>query len=83
MSEGINSVELDVEDDKFTSNNEEIQVEVLDARGRRVAKASGSVGSIEITDAIFWWPYSMNGTHHGYLYTLKVGNIIIHLSNLA
>lgn len=50
----------------------DVSVEVLDRNGSSVAKGSGNMGQLMIKNVIPWWPYTMNHTHYGYQYTLKV-----------
>ena len=47
-------------------------VDVIDKEGKVVASGSNQSGTIEVKDAHLWWPYTMNSTSSGYLYTFKV-----------
>ncbi|KAK2141385.1 hypothetical protein LSH36_1110g00041 [Paralvinella palmiformis] len=49
-----------------------ISVEVVNKEGMVLASSSGDSGNIETKAAHLWWPYTMNTTHYGYLYTLKI-----------
>jgi len=51
-----------------------ISVEVVNKEGMVLASSSGDSGNIEMKAAHLWWPYTMNTTHYGYLYTLKVSD---------
>ncbi|CAG2166055.1 unnamed protein product [Oppiella nova] len=46
-------------------------IDVLDKKGNKVADNKGFSGVITITNATFWWPYTMD-PNPGYQYTLKV-----------
>jgi beta-galactosidase/beta-glucuronidase len=47
-------------------------VEVTDKDGKTVATSLGEVGILTVNNPHLWWPYTMNATDFGYLYTLKV-----------
>lgn len=50
----------------------EVVVDVFDKKGNTVSAGNkGTTGSITITNATFWWPYTTN-PNPGYLYTLRV-----------
>ena len=49
-----------------------VSVNILDKRKQSVASGSGEEGKLNVKDAIFWWPYTMNATHFGYMYALEV-----------
>ncbi|KAL5017218.1 hypothetical protein ScPMuIL_006807 [Solemya velum] len=48
------------------------KVEVIDMDGFIVGRQNGSQGQITVTNANFWWPYTMTAEKPGYMYTLKV-----------
>lgn len=47
-------------------------VEVVDKQGQIVASSNKFQDTLTIKNANFWWPWTMNATSPGYLYTLKV-----------
>ncbi|XP_053376581.1 beta-glucuronidase-like [Mercenaria mercenaria] len=49
-----------------------VKVEVADKEGHVVATSNMYKDTVTIRDAHFWWPYTMNSSSPGYLYTLKV-----------
>ncbi|XP_050408987.1 beta-glucuronidase [Patella vulgata] len=48
------------------------EVAILDKMGNVVGSKQSLNGTIEIPNANFWWPYTMNTSSPGYQYTLKV-----------
>ena len=52
--------------------NGSVTVEVVDATGTTVAKASDLKGMLKVPKAKLWWPYSMSGQNFTDMYTLKV-----------
>ncbi|XP_052798227.1 beta-glucuronidase-like isoform X2 [Mya arenaria] len=48
------------------------KVEILDKKGFVVAHGNGMQGTLTVSDANLWWPWTMNSTSPGYLYTLQV-----------
>ncbi|XP_045171153.2 beta-glucuronidase-like isoform X2 [Mercenaria mercenaria] len=49
-----------------------MKVEVVDKENHVVATSNKYKDTVKIGDANFWWPYTMNYSSSGYLYTLKV-----------
>jgi beta-galactosidase/beta-glucuronidase len=49
-----------------------MKVEAIDKGGHVIATKTSYKGTVTIPDANFWWPYTMNMTSPGYMYTLKV-----------
>jgi beta-glucuronidase len=56
------------------SSNTECSVDVLDKKGVKVSSSKGLTGSITISNATLWWPFTTN-SNPGYQYTLKVSLI--------
>ena len=50
-----------------------VEVEVLDKSGHPVGSSTQMSGTVEVSRAQFWYPYTMNLKSPAYLYTLKVG----------
>lgn len=53
------------------------KVEVIDMDGFIVGRQNGSQGQITVTNANFWWPYTMTAEKPGYMYTLKVSALFV------
>jgi len=49
-----------------------VAVEVVDVNGNVVASSNVMHGQLTVADANLWWPYTMNSSSPGYMYTLKV-----------
>ncbi|XP_060576094.1 beta-glucuronidase-like isoform X2 [Ruditapes philippinarum] len=49
-----------------------MKVEIIDKVGHVIATKTSYKGTVTIPDANLWWPYTMNVTSPGYMYTLKV-----------
>ncbi len=56
------------------STKPECSVDVLDKKGNKVTTVKGLTGSITISNATLWWPFTTNA-NPGYQYTLKVSLI--------
>jgi beta-glucuronidase len=56
------------------STKPECSVDVLDKKGNKVTSVTGLTGSITISNATLWWPFTTNA-NPGYQYTLKVSLI--------
>ncbi len=54
------------------TGTETINVDLVDRNGTTVTTASGDSGNLVVNNARLWWPYTMNASDPGYLYTLKV-----------
>ena len=55
-----------------------VTVELFDADNQMVAKFSGIKGQMAISNAKFWWPYTMSDTP-AYLYKMKVSLDVFYL----
>ena len=54
------------------TNLSKVAVNILDKRKQSVASGTGEEGKLSVAGATLWWPYTMNATHFGYMYTLQV-----------
>ncbi|XP_060084584.1 beta-glucuronidase-like isoform X2 [Ylistrum balloti] len=60
----------------------QLAVEIIDREGRVVGHSNQFQDTITVNNGHFWWPYTMNSTSPGYLYTFKM-NLTIMTSGIS
>ena len=59
------------------SDQAQVTVDVLDATGTVVERSFDLQGRITLQNVNAWWPYTMNASAPGYLYTLEVSIFLL------
>ena len=61
------------------SDQAQVTVDVLDATGTVVERSFDLQGAVTLQNVNAWWPYTMNASAPGYLYTLEVSLLFLHV----
>ena len=64
------------------SDQVQVTVDVLDATGTVVERSFDLQGTVTLQNVNAWWPYTMNASTPGYLYSLEVSIFLLHVVHM-